>query len=43
MFYTHRSNRLETLADQLGQLLKQPLRSPLAPELIVVQSNGMAR
>jgi len=43
MFYTHRSNRLETLADQLSQLLKQPLRSPLASELIVVQSNGMAR
>jgi exodeoxyribonuclease V gamma subunit len=43
MFYTHRSNRLETLTDRLSQLLKQPLRSPLAPELMVVQSNGMAR
>lgn len=43
MFHTHRSNRLETLTDRLTELLRQPLHSPLASEIIVVQSNGMAR
>ncbi len=43
MFYTHRSNRLETLTDRLTELLRQPLRSVLAQERVVVQSNGMAR
>jgi exodeoxyribonuclease V gamma subunit len=36
-------NRMERLADQLAALLESPLRSPLAEELIVVQSGGMER
>ena len=39
----HTSNRLERLADQLAELIAGPLRSPLLPEIIVVQSNGMRR
>jgi len=39
----HTSNRLERLADQLAELTADPLRSPLLPEIIVVQSNGMRR
>src|SRR6266496_2297528 len=39
----HTSNRLERLADQLSKLIADPLRSPLLPEIIVVQSNGMRR
>ncbi len=39
----HTSNRLENLAADLAQILAQPLTSPLAPELVVVQSNGMRR
>ena len=37
------SNRLEQLAHQLTAALSTPLKSPLAPEVIVVQSRGMAR
>lgn len=37
------SNRLEVLADKLGEVLAQPLRSPFQPDVIVVQSQGMAR
>ena len=33
MFHTHRSNRLEILADRLTELLRRPLRSPLAGEV----------
>jgi len=36
-------NRLELLAEQLAAVLKQPLRSPMTSEIIVVQSPGMAR
>ncbi len=43
MFHTHQSNRLETLTDRLAELLGQPLRSPLAREIIITQSNGLAR
>ncbi|HRZ05674.1 MAG TPA: exodeoxyribonuclease V subunit gamma, partial [Candidatus Competibacteraceae bacterium] len=43
MLHTHQSNRLETLTDRLAELLRQPLRSPLAREIIVTQSNGLAR
>ncbi len=43
MFHTHQSNRLEILTDRLTDLLRQPLRAPLAREVIVAQSNGMAR
>jgi exodeoxyribonuclease V gamma subunit len=39
----HTSNRLERLADRLAELIADPLRSPLLPEIIVVQSNGMRR
>ena len=37
------SNRLETLAEALGETLRVPLPSPLEQELIVVQSRGMER
>jgi exodeoxyribonuclease V gamma subunit len=39
----HTSNRLERLADRLVELIADPLRSPLLPEIVVVQSNGMRR
>jgi exodeoxyribonuclease V gamma subunit len=39
----HTSNRLERLADGLAQVMTNPLRSPLASEIVVVQSNGMRR
>ncbi|MFH1241715.1 MAG: exodeoxyribonuclease V subunit gamma, partial [Pseudomonadota bacterium] len=37
------SNRLEVLAQRLCEVLKTPLASPLAPEIVVVQSRGMER
>lgn len=37
------SNRLETLADKLTEVLASPLAYPLTAEVIVVQSLGMAR
>ncbi|MCC8987326.1 MAG: exodeoxyribonuclease V subunit gamma [Candidatus Contendobacter sp.] len=43
MFYVHQSNRLEILTERLADQLRQPLRSPLAQEIIITQSNGMAR
>ncbi|MCB1918397.1 MAG: exodeoxyribonuclease V subunit gamma [Candidatus Competibacteraceae bacterium] len=43
MFHTHQGNRLENLTDQLAESLRHPLHSPLAREIIVTQSNGMAR
>ncbi len=39
----YRSNRLETLVERLGVLLREPLSSPLQPEIILVQSMGMRR
>ncbi|MEZ4526073.1 MAG: exodeoxyribonuclease V subunit gamma [Desulfobacterales bacterium] len=36
-------NRLESLAERLAEVLKTPLSSPLAKEIIVVQSKGMER
>ena len=39
----HTSNRLERLADELAKLIADPLRSPILPEIVVVQSNGMRR
>jgi exodeoxyribonuclease V gamma subunit len=36
-------NRLETLVDQLAEILRVPLSSPLETETIVVQSQGMER
>ena len=37
------SNRLEILARQLAQIVREPLSSPFAQETIVVQSLGMER
>jgi len=37
------SNRLEILAEQLAQIVRIPLSSPLSPEIIVIQSRGMER
>lgn len=37
------SNRLENLAEALAEGVGRPLRSPLEPEIILVQSQGMAR
>ncbi|MBN2401319.1 MAG: exodeoxyribonuclease V subunit gamma [Spirochaetes bacterium] len=37
------SNRLEKLADQLADFVREPLFSPFKPEVIVVQSSGMER
>lgn len=41
--HIHRSNRLEMLAEALGEVTRTPLRSVFAPEVIVVQSLGMRR
>ena len=43
MLSLHTSNRLEALAQSLAKSIQEPLRSALAPELVVVQSQGMAR
>ena len=37
------SNRLEALAGELSEILRQPLASPTVPEIILVQSRGMER
>lgn len=42
-FHLHRSNRLESLAGTLGGVMRESLSSPLVPEAVVVQSQGMAR
>ena len=41
--FLHSSNRLEVLAVELAKVLHAPLSSPLAPEVIAVQSKGMER
>ena len=41
--HVYTSNRMEILAEQLAQIVRSPLPSPLAPEIIVVQSRGMER
>ncbi len=41
--FLHSSNRLEVLAAELAKVLHTPLSSPLAPEIIAVQSKGMER
>ncbi len=45
MLFTYRSNNFEILIDRLSDLLQQQpmMRSVLAKEVVVVQSNGMAR
>lgn len=41
--YLHRSNRLESLADELARILQQPLGNVFAADMVVVQSLGMRR
>ena len=43
MLIVHHSNRLESLADALAEVLREPLASPFDQEVIAVQSTGMAR
>ena len=43
MLKLHTSNRLETLAASLADTLREPLSSPFQSELVIVQSQGMAR
>jgi len=43
MLKLHTSNRLETLAESLAKTLRRPLRFLFQPELVMVQSQGMAR
>ena len=43
MLKLHTSNRLEMLVERLAEVVQTPLRSPLQPELVMVQSQGMAR
>ena len=41
--FLHRSNRSEELVAALAEVVRRPLRDPLAAEIIVVQSRGMER
>ncbi|MBU0501104.1 MAG: exodeoxyribonuclease V subunit gamma [Gammaproteobacteria bacterium] len=41
MLEIHHSNRLEDLMERLAGLLDSPLSNPLAPEILVVQNQGM--
>ncbi|MBU4151485.1 MAG: exodeoxyribonuclease V subunit gamma [Proteobacteria bacterium] len=43
MLILHQSNRVENLFGQLALLTETPLAEVLMPEIIVVQSQGMAR
>lgn len=43
VIHLHYSNRMERLAEALAQLLAAPPADPLAPEVVLVQSQGMAR
>src|SRR3954462_6901970 len=43
MFTIHHSNRLEALADELAAVTARPLGSPLAAEVVLVQSRGVER
>jgi len=42
-FNLFNSNRFEKLLEILAQILETPISSPLAPEMFVVQSQGMSR
>ncbi len=42
-FHLYTGNRLERLIDRLAEILRTPLSTPLASELIIVQSRGMER
>ena len=41
--FLHTGNRLETLADELATVARDPLENPLTPEVVIVQSQGMRR
>ncbi|HSR10483.1 MAG TPA: exodeoxyribonuclease V subunit gamma, partial [Thermodesulfobacteriota bacterium] len=41
--FLYKSNRLETLAEELAGVLRKPLASPFKQEIILVQSKGMER
>jgi exodeoxyribonuclease V gamma subunit len=41
--FIYRSNRTEQLAEALAEVVRKPLASPLAPEVIVVSSQGIER
>ncbi len=43
MLHLYQSNRLERLADDLAGLLREAPLDPFTPELVAVQSTGMAR
>ncbi len=43
MLTVHYSNRLDTLAEELASLTRRPLASPFSPEIVLVQSRGVAR
>ena len=43
MLNVHQSNRLEVLAGQLAAVTQIPLAAALSPEIVVVQSQGVAR
>jgi exodeoxyribonuclease V gamma subunit len=43
MLTIHYSNRLEKLAEDFATLTRVPLASPFSPEMVVVQSHGVAR
>lgn len=43
MLHLYQANRLETLLELLLAVIRQPLPSPFEPEVVVVQSKGMAR
>ncbi len=42
-FHLHTGNRLDRLADRLAEVVRAPLASVFTPEMVVVQSLGMAR
>ncbi len=41
--YLYTGNRMENLVQTLAEVLDQPISHPLAPEILVVQSQGMQR
>ncbi len=43
MLIVYESNRQERLAEALSEVLDRPLSSPILPEIVAVQSIGMAR
>lgn len=43
MLHLFQSNRIETLAELLAEVLANPPRSPFQPETVMVQSQGMER